>query len=195
MALLKAAVRCAFPSRLVHWIALGLMGFGAVKNSSAQLSAAREYQVKAVFLFNFAQFVDWPPGAFAETQSPLVIGILGENPFEGFLDDAVRGEKAHGHDLTVQLFRRVEEITQCHILFISRSESARLDQILAKLRGRPVLVVSDMENFARRGGMIRLLTENNKIRLRVNVEAARAAQLTISSKLLRPAQIVGPDGN
>jgi hypothetical protein len=86
----------------------------------------------------------------------------------------------------------VEEIKTCHVLFISRSEAERLEKILASLKGRNILTVSDIDDFAVHGGMIRFLIENNKIRLRVNLEAARSANLVISSKLLRPAEIVEP---
>lgn len=149
-----------------------------------------EYQIKAVFLFNFAQFVDWPAQAFPEAQTPLVIGVLGEDHFGSYLDETVRGEEVKKRTLVVQHYRQLDEIKSCHILFISRSEAARLPQILAELKGRSVLTVSDTEGFAGRGGMIRFVTEKNKIRLRINLEAAKAANLTISSKLLRPAEIV-----
>ena len=85
---------------------------------------------------------------------------------------------------------RVEEAESCHLLFISRSEEPRLDQITAQLRSRAVLTVGDIDHFARRGGMIRFVPEKNRIRLRINLEAARAVGLTLSSKLLRPAEIV-----
>jgi hypothetical protein len=154
-------------------------------------TAIREYQVKAVFLFNFTQFVEWPAEAFAHPTAPLVIGVLGEDPFGAYLDETVRGETANGRSLIVERYRRVQEIGNCHILFISRSESERLDQILASLAGRPVLTVGDVEGFALRGGVIRLATVGGKIRMRVNLDSAKAAKLTISSKLLRPADIVG----
>ena len=96
----------------------------------AKAAAPTEYQLKAVFLFNFAQFVDWPQESFPEAQTPLVIGVLGEDPFGTYLDEIVRGETVNDHHLVVQRYRRVDEITTCHILFISRSESKRLEPIL-----------------------------------------------------------------
>ena len=112
------------------------------------------------------------------------------DPFGRFLDETVQGERASHRPIVVRRYRRVEEIADCHILFISRSESARLGEIFARLRGRSILTVGDAEGFALGGGMIRFLTENNRTRLRINVEAARAAHLAISSKLLRPVEIV-----
>lgn len=150
----------------------------------------REHRVKAVFLFNFALFVDWPATAFATTNSPLVIGVLGQDPFGGVLDEAVRGEKVKDRALEVRRFRDVGEIDRCHILFISTSEEPRLEPILSRLKGRHILTVGDAARFAGRGGMVRFANEGGKIRLRINLEAAKADGLTISSKLLRPARIV-----
>jgi hypothetical protein len=172
------------------WLVMSALLLSGGLDLSAQTAPAREYQVKAVFLFNFAQFVDWPPQAFPEAQTPLVIGVLGEDPFGAYLDETVRDEKVNNRPLAVQRYRRVEEIKTCHILFISRSEADRLGQILASLKERSILTVSDTEGAAQRDVMIRLVTEKNKIRLRINLQAARAANLTISSKLLRPAEIV-----
>jgi hypothetical protein len=168
------------------FLLLLLGGFDA----SAQIAVSKEYQVKAVFLFNFAQFVEWPASAFADASSPIVIGVLGEDPFGAYLDETVRGEKVDNRPLAVQRYRRVDEIKVCHILFISRSEGSQLEQILASLKARRLLVVGDSDDFARRGGMIRLATVQNKIRLIINVEAAKTASLTISSKLLRSAELV-----
>jgi hypothetical protein len=161
-------------------------------DAPAQTPPSKEYSVKAVFLFNFAQFVEWPSDAFASGQTPLIIGILGDDPFGAYLDQTVRGEKVNSHPLVVRRFHRVEDITTCHVLFISRSEMNRLEQILNGLKGRNVLTVGDANGFAVEGGVIQLVTENNKIRMRINLGAAKAADLTISSKLLRPAEIVEP---
>jgi hypothetical protein len=164
---------------------LGLGGVGL----SAQ-APSREYQVKAVFLFNFAQFVEWPPSAFAGANTPLVIGVLGEDPFGAVLDETVRGEAVNNRPLEVQRYRRVDDIKTCHILFVSRSETGRLNQTLASLRDRNILTVGDAEDFAQRGGTIQLATAQNRVRLMVNPDAAKAANLTISSKLLRAAEII-----
>ena len=147
-------------------------------------SAAAEYQVKAAFLFNFAKFVEWPPNAFADANTPFVIGVLGQDPFGSYLDETVRGEQVNGRQLTVQRYRSVADIQKCHVLFISRSESERLDQIVADLKYRKILIVTDAEGGAG-GVMIRFINEGNKIRFKIDVRAAKAANLTISSKLLR----------
>src|SRR2546426_3168378 len=134
----------------IWWVMAGLVFSGAL-DSPAQTPPAPEYQVKAVFLFNFAQFVEWPANAFPETRTPLVIGVLGEDPFGAYLDETVRGEKVNDQSLAVQRYRRVEEIKTCHVLFISRSEADRLEQIFNGLKGRNILTVGDCDGFAPRG--------------------------------------------
>lgn len=151
---------------------------------------AHEYQIKAVFLFNFAQFVEWPPEAFAGPGEPFVIGVLGDDPFGPYLDEAVRGEKVNNRPIRIERFARVEDVKTCHILYISRSESGRLQEILSAIKGRSILTVTDVDASGRVGGMIRFVTENNKVRLRIENGAAKAAGLKISSKLLRPSQVV-----
>jgi hypothetical protein len=169
---------------LAIWLFLGGVAL------PAQTAVTKEYAVKAAFLFNFAQFVEWAPETFPEKETPLVIGVLGEDPFKGFLREMLRDNKAGNRPFRVEYYRRVEEIKECHILFISNSESNRLDQILRRLKNRSILTVGESDGFATNGGMIKFVTEGTKIRFRINNEAANAANLTISSKLLRLAEIV-----
>jgi hypothetical protein len=194
MALLRGTARVATRRRLrtsagTQCLVCGVLLLGGL-GLSAQTAPSKEYQVKAVFLFNFAQFVEWPPAAFADGNSPLVIGVLGDDPFGAYLDETVRAERVANRAMQVQRYHRVDEITTCHVLFISQSEESRLEQTLASLKGRTILIVSDSDDFLQRGGMIQLATSEGKIRLRINVNAARTANLTISSKLLRSAELV-----
>lgn len=161
---------------------------------SAQTQVAREYQVKAVFLFNFSQFVEWPAQSFQDTNA-LVIGILGEDPFGAYLDEAVRGEEVNGHPLVVSRYKRIDDVKACHILFITAAEAHQLKQVFASLKSKSILTVSDSDNFTKQGGMIKFFTENNKTRIRINLEATKDANLTISSKLLRLADVVGSTRN
>ncbi|HEV2750581.1 MAG TPA: YfiR family protein [Gemmatimonadales bacterium] len=161
---------------------------------AAQAPRPSEYQVKAVFLFNFAQFVDWPPEAVADSQAPLVIGVLGEDPFGDLLDATVRGEHRATRSFVVRRYQRVEDVKSCDILFISRPDADRPEGVLAGLKNRPILTVSDAEGFAEHGGMIGFVNDRNRIRLKINLAVAQAAHLTISSKLLRVAEIINPPG-
>jgi hypothetical protein len=164
---------------------------GAFPRSIDAAAAPSEDQVEAVFVFNFSHFVEWPPQSFAAPSDPFIIGILGRDPFGAHLDEVVRGEQINGHPLQVQRFRSLADIERCQILFIDRSESGRIGQILAALNGRSTLTVSQADGAAEHGVMIQFAVEDSRVRLRINVESARAAGLTISSKLLRPAAIVG----
>jgi len=154
---------------------------------------SREYQIKAVFLYNFAQFTDWPTNTFENKSSPLVICTLGSNPFGDYLEETVRNEIIRGRSLQVEHHQKVEEIKTCHILYIGQSEADRLEHILHVLKGKPVLTVSDIDDSATRGVMIRFTKKANKIRLRIDLEEIRAANLSVSSKLLQAAELVPTD--
>ena len=156
--------------------------------------AANEYQVKAVFLYNFSRFVEWPASAFANATAPLVVGVFGHDPFGRQLDEVVRGESVAGRPLIVRRVETLAEANACHILFIHQSESAQLEKLLAAIDHNSVLTVSDLPGATQHGVMIRLVTEDGRIRMRIDVEAARAAHLTLSSNLLRAAQIVAQEG-
>jgi hypothetical protein len=155
-------------------------------------TTSTENNLKAVYLFHFAQFVEWPPGAFPSADSPLVIGIYGQDYLSGAVEEAVAGESVRGHKLVVKRCATLDDIEGTHILFISRSEVSRLERLLARLRGKSTLTVSDIDIFTQRGGMIRFVTEGNRVRLRINTEASDRAGLTLSSKLLRLAERITP---
>jgi hypothetical protein len=151
---------------------------------------SREYDLKAVLLFNLAQFVEWPSNAFTSKDQPVVIGILGRDPFREVLDDVVRGEIVQGRKLTVKRYSSARAAQEANILFIAQSEEVRIPRILAELKDKPILTVSDIENFARRGGMVRFfINAEAKIKLRVNIDVVKQHGLGISSKLLRVSEV------
>ncbi len=197
MAVLSFFLRVNHPGAIRSlWTALLLgltVGGVFLPRAAAETAISAEYKVKAVFLFNFTQFVEWPAGAFSSDEAPLVIGILGGDPFDAYLDDLVKGEKVGRRPLVVRRCKSPEEIAGCHILFINRSRAAELPQILERLKGRSVLTVSDLDTFNRQGGMMRLATEAGKIQLKISVAPAKSAGLVISSKILSPRTIV-PEG-
>lgn len=143
-------------------------------------------------MFNFAQFVQWPSTVFASADEPFRIGILGDDPFDGFIDETVKGEKVDGHPLIIRRYGSAEEAQGCQILFISRSEAGRMGEILATLKGRNILTVADSGDFIENGGVVRFVTEDEKIHFKISLEAAKLAKLTISSQVLRLAKIAGP---
>jgi YfiR/HmsC-like len=162
----------------------------AAPNAQAQ-DALSEYQVKAAYLFNFLKFVEWPDDAFADSLAPIVIGVVGDDPFGSALPQVTIGKTVQGRDLVIRKYHTGEDVRGAHILFISPSEKKRLPMILSSLRGSSVLTVSDTEGFLDAGGMIQFLNENDRVRFAISVEATGRARLKMSSKLLSLAKVVG----
>lgn len=172
--------------RKLTLLVTGMAGLWA----TSSLAAAPEYQLKAVFLFQFSQFVEWPATSFAQDGAPFSMCVLGEDPFNQYLDDAVRDEQVGGRPFVVKRYQRVEQVENCQILFIAQPSRLPLESTLSALHERSILTVADSRAFADRGGVIEFVTVDNKLRLRINPEAARVADLTISSKLLSLASLV-----
>jgi hypothetical protein len=168
--------------------AMAMVFLGGICRINGQTTNA--IQLKAVFLSNFPQYMDWPAEVFADARAPLIIGILGKDPFGDLLDDAVRAQRVNNHPLLIERFKHASDVKVCQILYISDSETRRLSRILAELKGRSILTVSDMADFAPRGGMVCLSNQSNSVQLQVNLGELNAARLTMSSKLLRAADIV-----
>lgn len=152
--------------------------------------AASEYEVKAEFLHRFAQFVAWPPDAFAGEDAPLTIGVLGQDPFGPFLDTAVAEARVGGRRFAVQRFQTLAELQPCHILFVAASEEPRLAAVFERLRGSPTLTVGETRRFARRHGAIGFVLEEGRLRFEINASAAERAGLKLSSQLLKLAKVV-----
>ena len=147
-----------------------------------------ENDAKALYVYHFAQFTNWPAGAFETDSSPLVIGILGADPFGGALDQVIKGETVDKRKLLIRRSGNVNDLKGCNILFIGQNEAGRLAQIIASLQGTNVLTVSDIPQFCRQGGMIGIQTEKGKVIFEINVGAARRAGLRLSSQLLKLAR-------
>jgi len=156
--------------------------------------ALSEYQVKAAYLFNFLKFVEYPNESFTDPLAPIVIGVVGDDPFGNALPQVVIGKTVQGRDLVIRIYRAGEDLRGAHILFISSSEKKRLPMILSGLRGSSVLTVADTEGFLEAGGMIQFQSENNRVRFAINVDATSRAKLKMSSKLLSLARVVGGNG-
>jgi hypothetical protein len=149
-----------------------------------------EYQVKALFLVNFSKYVSWPAGAFGDSATPITIGVLGENKFGEHLPRAMEGKTAGGRALTIRLVEKDEDLAGCQILFIGASEKKRVAEILARIKALPVLTVGETENFLPHGGIIHFAKKEGRVRLGIDLDAARRAGLQISSKLLAVADSV-----
>lgn len=173
-----------------QWLLVAaVIPIAAVPPAMAQGRAA-EYHVKAAFLLNFARFVEWPFECMPASSSPLVIGVVGADPFGGELQERLRGRFVEGHPIQLRHLQWNEPLTECHILFISASEREHLLQILLSVRRKSVLTVSDMERFCLGGGMIELVMVGDRVRFDIHWNAAVAANLKVSAKLLSVARVV-----
>jgi hypothetical protein len=149
-----------------------------------------EYKVKALFLYNFAQFIQWPNETFKDASTPLVICVLEPNPFEDALERIVESKTIAGRTLQV---RRISELTQasgCQILFISSAQPRRTRALLAQLQMTGLLIVGEVAGFANDGGVINFKLKDGNVRLEINMTAAERERLHISAKLLSLAEIV-----
>jgi hypothetical protein len=158
--------------------------------AGAESPAPTMHQVEAAFLFNFAKFVTWPDDAFQRSGSALIIGVLGEDPFGTVLEETIRDKTVMGKKLAVKRFVRIHDAMNIHILFLSSSEESQLLPMLKALEKTTVLTVSDMDQFAERGGMVAFTVEDQKVHFNVNVDAVERAGLKMGSQLLKLARIV-----
>jgi hypothetical protein len=167
-------------------VAAGLAGL--LFSVAAPAQVAQEQVVKAGFLFNFARFVDWPEAAF-RNGNQLVLCLAGTDPIGAALEP-LKDKSVSGHPIDVRRLKAGDPLKPCHILFVSDSEKRRLDAIIAEVRGAPVLLVSEIDNFLELGGMIQLVALDNRVQFEVNLAAATRGGLTVSSKLLKVAASV-----
>jgi uncharacterized protein DUF4154 len=179
--------------RITRAMAIVLLTAASIVVHAAALT--QEYQLKAVFLYNFLQFVDWPPNAFSGPNSPLYVCVLGQDPFGRTLENVMGDERLDGRPIVIERQSDAADATHCHLVFIAQDSATRRHRTLTSLESKPVLTVGDAPDFAQQGGIIGLDIQNNRIKLLVNLQAANEAQLRVSSKLLRKAQIVGPSGS
>ena len=159
-------------------------------------NASSEYQVKAAFLFHFAQFVDWPAEAFKGADSPLTYCTVGEDPLHGALDAALSGKTVGARAFRVQHFKQAQELQECQVLFVGAEEKKAVLSVLESVRGGPILTVGEADHFVQDGGMIGFFLDDNKVRFNINLDAAGRAKLKISARLLALAKTVigGPKG-
>jgi len=165
---------------LAAWVHLGL----PVQAQDADL----EYKLKAAFLFNFINFVEWPTNKLANQQSTVLVGCLADDPAAPILARALEGKP--GRPIKLVVFKEKEDPSECHLLFLSRARKALVEETLAKLQKAPVLTVSEIELFAQRGGMINFVRHERTFRFEINLDAADRAGLRISSKLASMATVI-----
>jgi hypothetical protein len=177
--------------RIVGCLILALAaGILSCMVAAAQSGEPSEYAVKAAFLFNFTKFVEWPDGSFNDPKAPIVLGILGDDPFGESLTSIVAGQSVDGRGIVVQKHRYGDDLRHCHILFVSASERSHVAQILASVQLASVMTVSDIDGFAEAGGLMQFVLEENRVRFVVNLDAAKQSKLRVSAKLLALAHVI-----
>jgi hypothetical protein len=176
--------------RLLITIAMVISPSFGFEAQAQDTPLSSEYLIKAGFIYNFANLVQWPSNAFVQPSSPIVIGILGEDPFGTILDRVLEGKKVNGRVFLVKRLKSVLDLKECHIVFVSSSEMTHLAEAIHVVKGMPILTIGEIPGFAKHGGIINLVLEDNKVHFEVNVEAAKEADLNISSRLLALARIV-----
>jgi hypothetical protein len=174
---------------VVHWtlaLASGItLALGAEPGQGME-----EYRLKAAFVSSFAGFVEWPPDALKSPGEPIVICVLGQDPFGSVLDQAVNGKTVQDRKLAPRRITDVRQAAGCQILFVSSSERKHLRSILKEPQLSGILTVGDTDGFTSEGGVIDLQVAGDRIRILINLEAAEQSRLRISSKLLSLARIV-----
>lgn len=165
---------------------------GAQGTQGQAVPSVAEYQIKAAYLYKFLAFIDWPPQAFARTDAPLVIGVLGANPLADELAQVVATRQASGRPVAVRRLRAGDGLTELHVLFVARSEAARLPGIVAAARELPLLVVTELDDAMPSGSAINFVVVEDKVRFDVALAVAEKANLRISARLLTVARKVMP---
>ncbi len=156
---------------------------------SAGKITAREYEIKAAYLYYFTKFIDWPSDFLPNSGNQLYMCILGKDSFNSSLD-TIENKKVRNKRLIVRPVYDTDDTNMCHILFINHSEKMRIPAILDKLKESSVVTVGEMRGFTQNGGIINFYIKNNKVRFQINADKAHNAGLRISSELLRLADIV-----
>jgi len=152
----------------------------------AQGADPAEYKVKAAFIYNFAKFVEWPDEPH---DNNLTLCVLGEGSFCAAIR-TIKGKIISGKRIQIRRINSIKDLKDCNILFIASSEKHNLPHLIDDLDGSRILTVGDTEGFAEQGVIINLYIENDKVRFKINIGAARRANVKLSSKLLKLAKIV-----
>jgi hypothetical protein len=148
-----------------------------------------EYEVKTAYLYNFVKYVDWPAAAFSRENTPLTICIVGKSPMNEVIE-SLSGKTVKNRKLVIRQFSRIEDLSECHMLFVNTTVKTPLSQIIASASARSILTVSDSKGFAAAGGIIEFIPVGGKIKFEINNRAALLVNLQISSHLLRLATTI-----
>jgi hypothetical protein len=150
----------------------------------------REYQIKAAFLLNFIRYTTWPKESFEDDQSPIVLTVVGKDPFGKVLESTFEKEEAHGRRILVSRSKEVPETVGGHVVFGAELPRPARDELLQKCRKQPILLIGEQEDFALDGAQVNFYIQDQKVRFEINSDAAAEASLQISPAVLKLARIV-----
>jgi YfiR/HmsC-like len=171
--------------RLGRALALSML---AALPATAQL--VDEYQMKAAYVYNLAKFVEWPAAAFKTAGDPITICVLGQSPIVESLNAAVKEEMIDERKLVVRPISDIHEAVGCQILFIGSSERKQTESALRNLATSGVLTGGETPGFAAEGGVVNFTLDHKRVRIQINLGAAKQQRLRISPELLSLATIV-----
>ena len=190
-------MRSARRSHLPHVVITALLvlaltwtPWGGAIASSDRPPRSPEYVIKAAYLYNFAMFVEWPTDAFATAASPLVICVVGADPFGWALERTVEGKRINKRRIVIERVQSIQDARQCHIVFVGVDGDTRMSEFSTRLSSQSVLLVGESDNVLTQGATINFTVRDNKVRYDINLDAAKRARLTVSSKLLNLARVV-----
>jgi hypothetical protein len=149
-----------------------------------------EYEVKAALVLNFLRYTESAAWVFADGEAPIVVGVLGRDPFGTTLERVLGDERAHDRRIVIRRADYAEDLKGCHLVFVSQSERDRLAEVLAALGQRGLMTVGELPDFARRGGVVNFYIEDSKVRFEINQTAADRKDLRMSSQLLKRARVI-----
>jgi hypothetical protein len=170
---------------------LSSLGDPSLEPAGAPAPGTDEYDVKAAFLVHFSRlYVEWPKSSFEDGTSPVVVGVVGKDPFGKRLEKAFRGKTAGKRKIVLRRYAELDDVRPCHLLFVPHGERRHIGELVERLGTEGVLYVSESKGLARKGSVINFYLERKKVRFEVNTDAAKRGKLRISSSLLKLARIV-----
>lgn len=151
---------------------------------------SKEHRVKAAFLHHFVRFVEWPEESFESEESPIVLLVLGEDPFGKILEDTFRGKRANGRPIRIEREPELDELPHAHLVFVSDSLAPKISEITRFYEPRNGLIVGEAEGIASDGAAVGFYKLKKKVRFAINADAVKRTKLEVSSELLKLARIV-----
>lgn len=175
---------------LLGWLVLGTLLHVPPPQSHGDVIPVSESQLKAAWLLNFAKLTEWPPEAFASTNHPIVVEVMGDEGFEEQLERSLKDKKAHGREFSIRRIAKAQNTRGSHIVYLGEIPPSAKEDVLRKLKDAPVLTIDGTEERDDSGCVVTFLRIDKKIRFNVDLRAANTARLKLNPNLLGVAHSV-----